>query len=52
MSNRPLILISNDDGFRAKGINDLADFVSDIGDIVIVAPDGSRSGTAMAITSH
>ena len=52
MSNRPLILISNDDGFRAKGINDLADFVSDIGDIVIVAPDGSRSGTSMSITGH
>ena len=52
MSNRPLILISNDDGFRAKGINDLADFVSDIGDIVIVAPDESRSGTSMSITGH
>ncbi len=52
MNNRPLILISNDDGFNAKGVNDLADFVSDIGDIVIVAPDGARSGSAMSITGH
>ena len=52
MNTRPLILISNDDGYTAKGINDLADFVSDIGDVVIVAPEGPRSGSAMSFTSH
>lgn len=52
MNNRPLILICNDDGYQAKGINDLADFVSDIGDIVIVAPDGPRSGSSMSFTSQ
>lgn len=51
MNTRPLILISNDDGYDAKGINDLANFVRDLGDIIIVAPDGGRSGTAMAMTS-
>ena len=48
---RPLILISNDDGFDAKGINDLAEMVRDLGDVVIVAPDGGRSGAAVSITS-
>lgn len=49
---RPLILISNDDGYRAKGINDLADMARPFGDIVIAAPDGPRSGAAMSITSR
>ena len=33
-NNRPLILISNDDGFQAKGINCLIDMVRNMGDIV------------------
>lgn len=49
--NRPLILISNDDGYDAKGINDLAEMVRPYGDVVIVAPEGGRSGSAMAMTS-
>lgn len=51
MNNRPLILLTNDDGYRAKGINELAKSLSDLGDIVIFAPDGPRSGMASAITS-
>ncbi len=49
---RPLILISNDDGYRAKGINELARMVMKYGDVVVVAPDKARSGTALAITSR
>lgn len=48
---RPLILISNDDGYTAKGINCLVDMVKDFGDVIVVAPDSPRSGTGMAITS-
>jgi len=49
-SNRPLILISNDDGFQAKGISALIRFLRPIGDIVVVAPDVARSGYATALT--
>ncbi len=48
---RPLILITNDDGYLAKGINSLIDSVKDLGDILVVAPDGPRSGMSSAITS-
>ncbi len=47
----PLILISNDDGFEAKGINELIKAVTPLGDVVVVAPDGPRSGMSSAITS-
>ncbi len=48
---KPLILITNDDGYQAAGIQALARAVSAIGDVYIVAPDGARSGAACAITS-
>lgn len=51
-SQRPLILISNDDGHLAKGINQLVSFLKDMADIIVVAPDGPRSGMAAAITSQ
>lgn len=52
VSSKPLILISNDDGYTAKGINELVGFLCDMADIVVVAPDGPRSGMAAAITSQ
>ncbi|MBO4985818.1 MAG: 5'/3'-nucleotidase SurE [Bacteroides sp.] len=48
---RPLILISNDDGIAAKGLAELVRFLSPLGDIVIMAPDGPRSGYACALTA-
>ena len=48
---RPLILISNDDGFAAKGINSLVEFVRGFGDIVVCAPEGPRSGFSCAFSS-
>lgn len=50
--NRPLILISNDDGYRAKGINELIETLRDVADLVVMAPDGPRSGAACAMTSE
>lgn len=50
MTQRPLILITNDDGIYANGIHYLAETVRDLGDVVIVAPDGPRSGQSSAIT--
>ena len=48
---RPLILLTNDDGFRAGGINALIEALRPLGDIVVLAPDGPRSGMSSAITS-
>lgn len=48
---KPLILVTNDDGYQAKGINALIDSVRGLGEIVVVAPDGPRSGMSSAITS-
>lgn len=47
----PLILITNDDGYQAAGIQALARAVSPLGDVYIVAPDGPRSGAAASISS-
>ena len=49
--NRPLILISNDDGYQAKGIRCLVDMVKDLGDIIVCAPEGPRSGFACAFSA-
>lgn len=48
---RPLIFISNDDGYDAKGICSLVEMVRDLGDIVVVAPDSPRSGASLSFTS-
>lgn len=49
-SDRPLILITNDDGITAPGIRALVDAVKDMGEIVIIAPDSPQSGMGHAIT--
>ena len=52
MSEKPLILVSNDDGYFAKGINCLARVLMEFGDVVVVAPHTGRSGKGCAITSE
>lgn len=47
---RPLFLVSNDDGFRAKGVHVLTKLLSKYGDVVAVCPQGPQSGKSMAIT--
>lgn len=47
---RPLILVTNDDGYRSKGITALINSVKEFGDIVVVAPNNSKSGQSHAIT--
>jgi 5'-nucleotidase len=48
--NKPLILITNDDGITAPGIRFLIDVVKEIGTIIVVAPDSPQSGMGHAIT--
>lgn len=47
---KPYILITNDDGHEAKGIRVLAEIMSEIGEVVVVSPDGPRSATSNALT--
>ena len=47
---KPLILLSNDDGYEAKGLAQLAEWLTKFGDVVVVCPDGPRSAQSMAIT--
>ncbi len=43
-------LLSNDDGYRAKGINKLIEVLRPLGEVVVLAPDGPRSGFSGSIT--
>ncbi len=46
-----LILISNDDGYQAKGVRSLIDFVSHLdAEVVCVCPEHQNSGQSMALT--
>lgn len=49
-NEKPLILITNDDGFTAPGIMALVEAVSEFGELMIVAPDSPQSGMGHAIT--
>lgn len=51
-NKRPLILISNDDGYQAKGINSLIDMLRPLADLVVCAPDGPRSGYSCAFSAE
>jgi 5'-nucleotidase len=47
---RPLILVSNDDGITSRGILSLINVMKELGDVIVVAPDGPQSGMGHAIT--
>ena len=48
--NKPLILVTNDDGITAPGIRKLMEIAKQLGEIVVVAPDSPQSGQGHAIT--
>ena len=50
MNDKPLILITNDDGVKAPGIRALIKYIRPFGKVVVVAPDRPQSGTAHAVT--
>lgn len=49
---RPLILVTNDDGVRADGLTKLARSLALVGRVVVVAPDQQRSAASHSITLH
>lgn len=44
------ILLSNDDGYFAPGLGALAEALSDLGEVVVVAPEQNRSGASNSLT--
>ena len=50
MQDKPLILITNDDGITAPGLRALISIMNKIGEVVVVAPDSPQSGMGHAIT--
>ncbi len=50
MKNKPLILVTNDDGITAPGIRTLIEIMNEIGTVVVVAPDSPQSAMGHAIT--
>jgi len=48
--SKPLILVTNDDGISAPGIRKLIQLMQQLGDVVVVAPDGPQSAMSHAIT--
>lgn len=47
---KKLILVSNDDGYMAKGVHELMAMLAPYGEVVAVCPDQGRSGQSMALT--
>jgi 5'-nucleotidase len=50
MASKPLILVTNDDSISAPGIRALIAVMSEIGEVVVVAPDSPQSAMGHAIT--
>ena len=44
------ILITNDDGYQAKGIQVLVDIMKQYGDVIVIAPKHHQSGMSMAVS--
>lgn len=47
---RPVILVTNDDGYNAPGLHKLTEIMRGIGMVTVVAPEQPMSGTGHAIT--
>jgi 5'/3'-nucleotidase len=52
MREKPLILVTNDDGITAPGLRALIDVMSGIGEVIVVAPDKPQSAMGHAITMN
>ncbi|WP_185864582.1 5'/3'-nucleotidase SurE [Blattabacterium cuenoti] len=50
MNNKPIILVTNDDGIIAPGIRALVKNMNSLGEVYVVAPNKPQSGTAHSIT--
>jgi len=51
-NDKPLILVTNDDGITAPGIRALIEVMNKLGEVIVVAPDSAQSGMGHAVTVH
>jgi 5'-nucleotidase len=49
-NDKPLILVTNDDGINAPGLKTLIGIARQLGEVIAIAPDEGRSGMSHAIT--
>lgn len=52
MDKKPLILIANDDGYRARGFYKLIELMRKIGEVVAISTEKPMSGQSHSITNH
>ena len=51
MSEKPFILVTNDDGIHAKGLRELVEVMQFFGDVAVISSEVSMSGKSCAITA-
>ncbi|MEE9501671.1 MAG: 5'/3'-nucleotidase SurE [Candidatus Aminicenantaceae bacterium] len=51
-TDKPMILLTNDDGFFSEGLEILARALQDIAHVYIVAPDREKSAISLALSLH
>ena len=49
---RPLVLLSNDDGYRARGLSLLGEMLESWADVVVCAPETEQSATSHSLSLH
>ena len=49
---RPLILITNDDGYSSKGIRTLIEVAQEFGDVIVMAPETNASAKGLSLTTE
>lgn len=52
MANRPLILVTNDDGISSPGLRAAAQAVADLGDLLIMAPGTQQTGAGRSYLAN
>lgn len=50
--NKPLILLTNDDGIHAPGLRILAEALKPLGEVIVYAPDRQRSAVGHGVSLH
>ncbi len=50
MSDKPFILVTNDDGIHARGLQELVEVMKFFGDVAVISSETSMSGKSCAIT--
>ena len=51
MEQKPLILVTNDDGYQAKGLRKLAELMKSLGEVVVVSTEEVMSAKGHSVTT-